>query len=348
VIEKRRSRRVNYDLPVDLHRHHSSERLHTVDVSRHGCFLATLDPLPVRHIGKVTVHLPTGSIGAVVQVTRQNVMGMGVSFFALSREAKKLWDAFFSTVSDGTMASHDIEDDAVFVVKLRTMSALKSFVENSYAVGGTYLRTPVLREIGSFLTLTVVHPQTEEEFHIRGQIVRLRVKPPKGMELKFETSAEQAKDFTTFVETGHRPVRERPKPSVDETHPPLSATEEDDDTDLFDIDVVEPSEEELDIEELFDWDEVDDDLLIDPTVWTSLEGDAANSGETPVAPGPRSREDIPVDEENFPPIAAGEDDDERTGTGTAKRRRKEKRKKRKERRKADRRGERVEASEKAR
>ncbi len=239
----------------------------------HGLFLLMNEPPRERHVLKLTVHLPGGPIGVVAHGTHTSSRGLGVQFFALAGEAKRRWDSFLSDLGGQPVADagDDVTgfSDATFVVKLRTVDALREFALHCLAAGGTYLRTPVLKAVGSSVTLTMVHPVSERELRLAGVVARLHQQRPKGMEIQFSRATLALTGaFETFLQTGEPPSLEVDLDAnadlvveVDDDGPPARDEEM-----AFDIDVLDDSEvlaAQLDEEHKFDWEQVSEELLID-------------------------------------------------------------------------------------
>lgn len=283
----------------------------------HGLFLLMNEPPRERHVLKLTIHLPEGPIAAVAHGTHTSNRGMGVQFFALAGEAKRRWDAFVGALS-GLPPAEGLDatafGDATFVVKLRTTDALHDFARHCLEAGGTYLRTPVLKAVGSSVTLAMVHPTSERELPLAGVVARLHQQRPKGMEIQFSPATLALKEtFARFLATGEPPEidvdqdadlvlevsDERPPPTFDDT---------------FDIDVLADAALELaplDDEHRFDWDQVSEELLIDIGL-----GDELDTFEPP-STDPNLRfegrqEPLPPSQEGEP-LPAGLDDLARPG-----------------------------------
>lgn len=98
--ERRRFPRYDVEVKAILRKKGGDVHLLTVDVSRHGAFLRTETPAPVRQLVQVRFRLPDGEIDAMCMVARwlgadtPRGPGMGVDFFALSKDAKNLWERF--------------------------------------------------------------------------------------------------------------------------------------------------------------------------------------------------------------------------------------------------------------
>ena len=99
--ERRRFPRYDIEMPAILRKKVGDLHLVTADVSRHGAFLRTDQPAPVRQLVQVRFHLPEhGAIDAMCMVARwlrpedARGPGMGLDFFALSKDAKAAWERF--------------------------------------------------------------------------------------------------------------------------------------------------------------------------------------------------------------------------------------------------------------
>lgn len=299
--DQRRGARYRQRLAVELHTQRGSKELFTHDVGAHGLFLLMSEPPRERHVLKLTVHLPDGPVGIVAHGTHTSARGIGVQFFALSGDAKRRWNVYLGGLAGAPVdeAADPVFGDATFVVKMHSPTALREFADSCFDAGGTYLRTPVLKGVGSGVTVTMVHPYTEREFPLAGAVMRLHQQRPKGMEIRFsDATLARREAFHRFVETGAAPVFE-----IDlDTEEGLVVVEDSAAADEvgFDIDVAvlddsEVVEIELDEEEMFSWHDVEDDLLLD----TGIGDEELVPGRTDaelfsVGPLPFSQEGEPV------------------------------------------------------
>ncbi len=305
--DKRRSRRFPCVLHVDVHTKNGSRALQSVNISRHGLFLASDEPLRERHVVQLTIQLPDQApVEATAWVSRSvapgngAVAGAGIQLFTLSADAKNRWDRFFFDLRESQLSGPTppaqgpqtpsfpqvAEDAASFVVKFKSIDRLHEFDDNSLDVGGTFLVTPVLRPIGTEVQMIMVHPETDEEFVLTGQIVRLNEATPKGIEIKFHDDTNRRRTaFRRFVETGHHlpespdaawdamglelaggVARPEPHPGAMEEHsvpsgPVVAAPGPDAAEGKPSLDVVVG--QPLKDEERFDWDKVDQNFMID-------------------------------------------------------------------------------------
>ncbi|MBI5496944.1 MAG: PilZ domain-containing protein [Deltaproteobacteria bacterium] len=266
----RRSKRHPRMLLVELIQGGHTRMLQSVDVGRHGLFVAHPEPPRDRQILMLNIHLPDGPIRATAIVSRQVLKGpdgsgMGLQFFTLAEDAKARWDRFIGEL-DGQKIIHEGEapraDVSSFYVKPRDMDRLQAFHTEQLIKGIITLNTPVLREVGATVMLVVVHPETTEEFTLRGTVTGVSHDRPKRMEIRFAGVTPELVDaFGAFMRTGQRPrtvpppapppAAPPPVPHADAVAPPTmaplfeGATPADDliveEDDLFEIDVEEPS-----------------------------------------------------------------------------------------------------------
>src|SRR5688572_17388206 len=98
--EQRRSPRHKKCLEVELIEGQKKRRVFTIDVSRHGLFIATDDPPRERFLLQLSVQIPSGPLPATAFVARRvaadrgRPAGVGVQFFALSAQSKDRWDTY--------------------------------------------------------------------------------------------------------------------------------------------------------------------------------------------------------------------------------------------------------------
>lgn len=98
--DRRRFPRFDVAVKVIVRKKTGDVHLVTGDVSRHGAFIRSDTPVPVRQLVQVRFRLPEGECDAMCMVARwlgadsPRGSGMGVDFFALSKDAKNLWERF--------------------------------------------------------------------------------------------------------------------------------------------------------------------------------------------------------------------------------------------------------------
>lgn len=250
MAERRRSDRYPSKLPVDVVERKGDRRAETVDVGRHGIFLRMDDPPAERLLVQLKIHLPDGPIPVLAVVARRvaagpdRVAGAGLQFFVLAPEAKDRWDAYIGTLRGDRPAAADQRTAprrlASFLVRLKDVSRLREVYTRDISDGGLFVSTPLVRPLGSEVSLVVVHPATDEEFELIGTVARIQEGPPKGMGIRFSHfEGDEKESFKRFMDTGVAALRWRTsaptRPAVPEVEPP-AAPDADEEVDLGDLD----------------------------------------------------------------------------------------------------------------
>ncbi|MBI5493892.1 MAG: PilZ domain-containing protein [Deltaproteobacteria bacterium] len=211
--DQRRSRRYAAQLHVDFQGRGGTHSAESADVARHGLFIRTPHPVAERHVVALAIALPVGTIRATALVTRTvaagDQAGMGVQFFALGSEAKERWDRYVSAVEGQPAAPATAHSDIpVYLLKPRDVDRLRAFYLDELCAGRMSLTTPVVKDAGSELALSVVHPNTQQEFVVRGVVTGVHRDVPRRMDIQFHRpSAEGLHKFLGFVETGWPPAQ---------------------------------------------------------------------------------------------------------------------------------------------
>jgi Tfp pilus assembly protein PilZ len=213
--EQRRSPRYECELAVDLVDGGKGRRVASVNVSRHGLFLATDEVIKERFLVALLIYLPDGPLNANAVVSRTvqtpDLSGVGVQFFAQSASSKRRWDEFVFGLAgkkvtpgqDKKSWSVGAPDGATFLIKLKDRRRLHEFHERNVQKGGLYMATPVIKEAGAEVALIIIHPETEEEYLLHGRVERVCLEAPKGMEITLQALDEPGRQrFERFIKTG--------------------------------------------------------------------------------------------------------------------------------------------------
>jgi hypothetical protein len=117
--ELRREGRTAYHLPVTLLRGRDEIPVRSEDVSFHGLFLETEEPLPLRHLVRLRLLLPPYdrellAHGMVVHVVppgnpEGRVPGVGVELYALDRAARTVWGHFVARAQEGEFRQEGLD-----------------------------------------------------------------------------------------------------------------------------------------------------------------------------------------------------------------------------------------------
>lgn len=262
--ERRQAARHHYDLEVDLHARDQRVRLHAVDVSRHGMFLATAAPPPLHHAVLLTVRLKGGPFETMATVVRRVEAagtpgtpgaghGVGVKLFCLGADAKTRWDRFVGTFEDEELLlpmRAAPPDAACFLVQPDDPRGLVEFFARNVGKNRTLYVSPALRRVGAEVHMVLVHPVSGEELALRATVVEWNPDHPLRMGVRFDPiPAGMRRAFQKFV--GPMPPQIEPKKPI--LAPPLVSAERPRWTEYafyspkLKTDEIDPSPEELDV-----------------------------------------------------------------------------------------------------
>ena len=228
--ERRKYKRHPCALQVALQGAGKISELTTANVSHHGAFVITDSPPDQRSLIKLSFHVPGGELVDVMAMVAHHTSlpgengdlpGMGVDFFAMSGEARSRWEGFVSRLATdpgfaaelakprkkvATQRRH-MRRVACFLVQVKEKEALDAFYTRDISLGGMFLTMPEPQAVRKFLELILVHPETSEEFHLTGQVMRIHEQGPveeHGLAVKFdELPPSRLAALLTFVESGY-------------------------------------------------------------------------------------------------------------------------------------------------
>lgn len=199
--------------------------------------MATSEPPELRFLVRMAIHLPDGPLYANAFVSRlataeDGVPGVGLQFFALAARAKERWDRFIArlggdllrtgplptsppnpsfftrtvsrpptpTSKPSKAAARESEEPASFLVKLPSTERLAAFFQRAAEMQSLYMVTPLVRPVGSAVQVVLIHPHVVDEFVLAGKVTRVRIQPPKGIEIRLQPISEtQQRDFQSFL-----------------------------------------------------------------------------------------------------------------------------------------------------
>jgi c-di-GMP-binding flagellar brake protein YcgR len=242
--DRRRYPRHRCAVHVRIKDRRNASELVSADVSRHGAFVVTDSPRPTRELVSLSFQLPEeGDVEVLGMVARrvkaeeasgEQPPGMGIDFFAMSQEAKEVWDRFVQRAMDsaaqaegdggagrGAAAPAEGEGEgqgegptrrrhprylSCFLVQLRDRDRLREFFTRDISGGGMFLKTPAPDNVSDEVELIIVHPETKEEFHLQGRVVRRVADCPlaeRGIGIRFmELTPAREAALVTFIESG--------------------------------------------------------------------------------------------------------------------------------------------------
>jgi hypothetical protein len=192
--DRRHAKRHPERLDVDLHQRTTRRRLHAVDVSRHGMFLACPAPPPLHHAVLLTVLLPGGPFETMATIVRRNEhaelgpVGAGIKLFCLGAEAKSRWDRFVASLEgvELVLPTRPSNHAACFLVQLETPAALFEFFQAAVLGKKTLHVSPALRELGAEVLFVLVHPASHDELELVARVVEYNPDRPLRMGVRFE------------------------------------------------------------------------------------------------------------------------------------------------------------------
>lgn len=279
--EQRRFPRYHVQIPVLVHRRGVDTTLVTYDVSRHGAFIRTREPLHARQLVQLRFRCPgVGDVEAMCMVARvvgsehPNGAGVGVDLFALSKVAKNAWERFIAELraketfhdapattatpppspspsasaapawldNQPTLAEalprsitpfarvlplaigteqpppappeaptigHALDEHgraiapgSIVMMRFPDVRALRYFLTTDLERGGTFLHTPLVKEVGQKIDVVMLHPETDDEFRLDGTVIRRVIAGPdegRGLGIFFKAltpkDREQLEDF---------------------------------------------------------------------------------------------------------------------------------------------------------
>ena len=229
--ERRKYKRHPCSIQVALQGAGKISELVTANVSQHGAYVVTDSPSDKRSLIQLTFHVPGGEVvdvmamvahhSTVVSDVGWEMPGMGVNFFAMASEARTNWEKFIARLNTdpGFAASisaprkkvatqrRHLRRVACFLVQVKDKQQLDAFHTHDISLGGMFLKMPEPSSVRKFLELILVHPETTEEFHLTGQVVRANDLGPEeqvGVAVKFdELPAAREAALLTFIESGY-------------------------------------------------------------------------------------------------------------------------------------------------
>lgn len=293
--ERRRSARVPASLPVWLKDAHGGERTSTIDVSAHGVAVFTSKERRLRQYVELELTLPSEKrIALTAMVARPIEGGAALDFFALEAGVRQQWQAFLTDMQireppspPPSKSIEEIEELPAFLVKPRDLGRLWAFYRGELARSSLRLESPVDQPVGSAVEVIVVHPSTDAEWPLLGEVAGRSVaragRPLLDVRLTHVDTALRAA-FRSYVASGSIP-----QTSLGETvhPPPLGLEEERLPSVMVDIqDLSEPGLEETDSlvregEEATELREEATELRDDVRITPSPPAFSASAGEEP-------------------------------------------------------------------
>ena len=210
----------------------------TVDVSRTGLFLHTLDPKPLRYLLRLRMELADGGEpivghGMVVRVVSKTEAeatgaepGMGIEFFGFGGAPKARWEAMLKrlSVSPGQgegrrrsqtppplqpircEAAHKLpgRENVLLLLKIENVEQLYEICEVHIPAASVFVRTRVSLAVGAAVDLRISHPLSRDVYDLKGTVEGIRREAGgEGLEVALTPGVEtRHQTFADFIANG--------------------------------------------------------------------------------------------------------------------------------------------------
>ncbi len=159
-------------------------------------FSLLLDYRDAEAIGDVMITLPdsnetVGVMGKVVRIVGPNQIGVtkgvGIEFLKIEAKQTKLFNNFLEELlsARGMGCRKFPRIDAKITVQFKNPAEMGKALTNNLSRGGIFIETKTELNLGSVVSLVLVHPVTGEALDLDGEIVHIRksLKPASSMKL---------------------------------------------------------------------------------------------------------------------------------------------------------------------
>lgn len=175
--------RYPYALAVRRLRMNGTEALQTLNISRAGMFLEATCAPDERALVKLEFQLEGVTFHAAASVTRVTPDGFAVRFVGFGGAEKEAWNTLVEQVAE--QDRHGGRKDApAYHLRFANRERLMSFYQTHYQAGRPYrIQTPLVQNEGQDIVLWVRHPQTEEPYALRAEVLTTTRDTPRAMEV---------------------------------------------------------------------------------------------------------------------------------------------------------------------
>jgi len=185
-ITEQRKPRIEAKLKVGKKQRGSSLETYMGNISQTGIFLET--PKPIAKIGDkvdLLITLPTtnetvGVHGKVVRVVGPNQVGstkgVGIEFLKIEAKQTRLFNQFLEELlsARGMGCRKFPRVDAKITVEFKNPSEMGKCLSNNLSKGGIFIQTKAELNLGSIVSLVLIHPITGNAVEMEGEIVHIR------------------------------------------------------------------------------------------------------------------------------------------------------------------------------
>lgn len=282
MINRRRSDRYAVSVPVSIKTGRGAESTLTANISAHGVAVFTDRGFSPRQYCELELKLPPDGQGVsvtavVARVTdrledRAGLLHPGVAFdfYLFDARSRSAWRAFLDRLRAGAAevgpgpttspetpatgpSASELEDSlSTFIIKPRDVGRLWAFYRNELGVGRARIEAPVLKEVGTPVEVLVVHPATQEEWPLLGEVLHAsehgRGRGPMLEIAVADIGEEGRRAFRRYIssgrldgiEDGYEPEVIEPDSRVVPDSPPLPRAQSEQPFDLT-VEVSQPS-----------------------------------------------------------------------------------------------------------
>lgn len=86
---------------------------------------------------------------------------------------------------------------SVVMMRFPDTAALRVFLTTDLERGGTFLHTPLVKDVGQKIDVVMVHPETDDEFHLEGTVIRRVITGPaeaRGLGIFFKALTPEVRE----------------------------------------------------------------------------------------------------------------------------------------------------------
>lgn len=185
---RRAEPRVKAKLKVRFKNAESFINEYTHNISKGGVFIRTTQPRALRERVEVVLIIPeeeteVSALGEVIHVvtpdkaTEYMPAGMGIQIVELKKEDQEKIESFINSRlkrdEQGMGRREHQRVEARIRVKFESKKALVEEYIHNISHGGIFIATTKPRQVGESISVILIHPETEQEMLLRGEVVRV-------------------------------------------------------------------------------------------------------------------------------------------------------------------------------
>jgi Tfp pilus assembly protein PilZ len=185
ITEQRRPR-IEAQIRIGKKQRGFSHETYMGNISQSGIFLET--PKPFAKVGEkvdLQIKLPNstekiGVQGKVVRIVGPNQVGVrkgvGIEFLKIETKQTKLFNSFLEELisAKGMGCRKYPRIDTKITVEFKNPREMGKALSNNLSQGGIFIETKAQFNLGSTVTLDLIHPLTGENLELDGEIIHIR------------------------------------------------------------------------------------------------------------------------------------------------------------------------------